>query len=178
MTPPHLYRGQIVGNKTLLKQSPEERRTHKGSVHSQKCVLSHLKKSHLKESCPTLLQPHGLQPTRLLCPGDSPGKSTGVGCHALLQDIFPTQGSNPRLLCLLHWQAGSLPLMPPGKPLPKDTNHYIYQPEDAGLQKQTSLTLQEQASFYTTVLLELPFLQSIFLNTSCTLCICQVLAMK
>ena len=41
------------------------------------------------------LQPHGLQPTRLLCPWDSPGKNTGVGCHFLLQGIFPTQGSNP-----------------------------------------------------------------------------------
>ena len=34
----------------------------------------------------------------------------------LLQGTFPTQGSNPHLLCLLHWQAGSLPLAPPGKP--------------------------------------------------------------
>ena len=33
-----------------------------------------------------------------------------------LQGIFPTQGFNPHLLCLLHWQAGSLPLAPPGKP--------------------------------------------------------------
>ena len=40
----------------------------------------------------------------------------GVGCHAHLQGIFPTQGSNSRLLCLLHWQAGSLALVPPGKP--------------------------------------------------------------
>ena len=39
---------------------------------------------------------------------DSPGKNTGVGCHALLQGIFPTQGSNLHLLGLLHWQAGSL----------------------------------------------------------------------
>jgi len=31
-------------------------------------------------------------------------------CHFLRQGIFPTQGSNPRLLCLLHWQADSLPL--------------------------------------------------------------------
>ena len=46
----------------------------------------------------------------------SPGKNTGVGCHALLQGIFWTQGSNPHLLCLLHWEAGSLPLAPPGKP--------------------------------------------------------------
>ena len=39
-----------------------------------------------------------------------------VGCHFLLQGIFPTQGSDPQLLCLLHWQEGSLPLAPPGKP--------------------------------------------------------------
>ena len=53
------------------------------------------------------LGPHGLQPTRLLCPWDSPGKSTGVGCHVLLQGIFPTQGSNLHLLRLLYWQADS-----------------------------------------------------------------------
>ena len=41
--------------------------------------------------------PHGLQPTKLLRPWDSPGKNTGVGCHALLQGIFSTQGSNPSL---------------------------------------------------------------------------------
>ena len=49
-------------------------------------------------------------------PGDSPGKNTGVGCQFLLQGIFLTQGSNPHLLHLLHWQAGSLPLALPGKP--------------------------------------------------------------
>ena len=37
-----------------------------------------------------------------------------VGCRALLQGIFPTQVGDPGLLCLLHWQAGSLPLTPPG----------------------------------------------------------------
>ena len=47
--------------------------------------------------------------------GDSLDKKTGVGCRALLQGIFPTQGSNPHLLRILHWQAGSLPLAPPGK---------------------------------------------------------------
>ena len=35
-------------------------------------------------------------------PWDSPGKSTGVGCHALLQGIFPTEGSNSLLLPFLH----------------------------------------------------------------------------
>ena len=44
------------------------------------------------------LQPCGPWPTRLLCPWDSPGKSTGVGCHCLLQGILPTQESNPGLL--------------------------------------------------------------------------------
>ena len=53
-------------------------------------VLSH---SVLSDS----LWPRRLQPTRLLCPWDSPGKNPGVGRHALLQGIFPTQGSNSGL---------------------------------------------------------------------------------
>ena len=53
------------------------------------------------------LRPRGLQPTRLLCPWDSPGKNTAVGRHFLLQGVFLTQGSNLRLL---HWLAGPLPL--------------------------------------------------------------------
>ena len=62
------------------------------------------------------LRPHELYPTRLLCPRDSPGKNTQVGCYTLLLGIFLTQGPNPCLLCLLHWQVGSLRLVPPGKP--------------------------------------------------------------
>ena len=62
------------------------------------------------------LQHCGPQPTRLLCPWDSPGKNTGVSCHACLQGIFPTQGSILHPLHLLRWQASSLPLVPPGKP--------------------------------------------------------------
>ena len=56
------------------------------------------------QSCPTLW-PHGPKPTRLLCPWDSPGKNTGVVCHALLQGIFPTQRSNPCLYvsCIVRW---------------------------------------------------------------------------
>ena len=38
-----------------------------------------------------------------------------MSCHAILQGIFPTQGSNACILCFLHWQAGSLPLVPPRK---------------------------------------------------------------
>ena len=39
------------------------------------------------------LQPHGLYPARLLCPCNSPGQNTGVGCYFLLQGIFLIQGS-------------------------------------------------------------------------------------
>ena len=45
-----------------------------------------------------------------------PGKNTGVGCHAFLQGIFLTKGSTRHLLCLLHWQVGSLSLVQLGKP--------------------------------------------------------------
>ena len=62
------------------------------------------------------LQPHGLQPTRLFCLWNSSDNNTGMGCYALLQGIFLTQGLNLHFLCLLHWQMGSLPLVPPGKP--------------------------------------------------------------
>ena len=42
----------------------------------------------LLQLCLTLCDPVGLQPTRLLCPWDSPGKNTGVGCHSLFQGLF------------------------------------------------------------------------------------------
>ena len=61
--------------------------------------------------CPTLRDPMDHSPQAPLSM-DSPGKNTRVSCHVLLQEIFPTWGSNWHLLHLLHWQAGSLPLMP------------------------------------------------------------------
>ena len=62
------------------------------------------------------LWPYGSSPARLLCPWDSPGKNTGMGCCALLQGTFLTQKSNLYLLCLLHWQVSSLPLALPFAP--------------------------------------------------------------
>ena len=59
------------------------------------CVLGHL-------------WPFGLQPTRLLCPWDCPGKNTGVGCHFPLQGIFQTQGSKRHPLLgrwIIHYWA-------------------------------------------------------------------------
>ena len=48
-------------------------------------------------------------------PWNFPNKNTGMGCHFLLQGIFPTQGLNPHLFCLLHWQADSLATLMLGK---------------------------------------------------------------
>ena len=70
----------------------------------------------LLQSCLNLCDPMDCSPPGSSVHGHSPGKNTGVGCHALLHGIFPTQGSNPHLLCLLHWQVGSLSLAPSGKP--------------------------------------------------------------
>ena len=65
------------------------------------------------QSCPALCDPVDYNPPGSSVYGDSPGTNTEVGCHFLLQGIFPTQGSNPHLL---QWQAGSLLLVPSGKP--------------------------------------------------------------
>ena len=54
--------------------------------------------SEVAQSCPTLCDPMDCSLTRSLRPWDFPGKNTGVGCHFLLQEIFPTQGLNPGLL--------------------------------------------------------------------------------
>ena len=83
------------------------------SIMSMCCVVCYAR------LCPTLCSPHGLQPSRLLGPWGSLGKNARVGCHFLLQGMFPTQGLN---LCLLHWQVESLPLLPPGKPQNTHTN--------------------------------------------------------
>ena len=69
------------------------------------CVYIHIYMAHAWSS--NSLWPHTLWPSRLLCPGDLRGKKTGVGCHSLLQGIFPTQGLNSGLLhcrqILYHW---------------------------------------------------------------------------
>ena len=61
-----------------------------GALCAEVCV-----RAQLLQSCPDSVQVHGLQPARLLCPWDSPGKNNGVGSHALLQRIF-NPGTEPR----------------------------------------------------------------------------------
>ena len=64
------------------------------------------------QSYPTLSDPMNCSPPVSPVCEDSLGKNTGVGCLVFLQGISLTQGSNPCLLCLLHWQASSFPRVP------------------------------------------------------------------
>ena len=68
------------------------------------------------------LRPLRLQPTRLLCPWDFPGNSTGVDCHFLLQGIFPTQGSNPGLP---HCRQTLYRLSHQGSPMPGNAHSKV-----------------------------------------------------
>ena len=70
------------------------------------CVYS------VTQLCSTLCDPMECSPPDS-CPWDSPGKNTEVGCHDLLQGIFPAQGLNQHHL---HWQVDSLPLCHLGNP--------------------------------------------------------------
>ena len=98
------------GHKELDTTEPVSTAQHSTVVYINiLCVLCVL----VAQSCPTL-KPRGLQPTGLLCPWDFPGKNTRVGCHFLLQGIFPTQVLNLGSPAL---QADSLLSEPPGKSL-------------------------------------------------------------
>ena len=66
-------------------------------IHMCACAMS-------LQSCLTLCNPMYSSPPGSSVHRDSPGKNTGVGCQALLQGIFPIQGSNPYLLRLLHFR--------------------------------------------------------------------------
>ena len=78
---------------TLQKEGLWARKVLKLSL--QICVQSLL--CLVTQSCPTLCDPTICNTPGSSVHGDSPGKNTGVGCHALFQGIFPTQGLNPGL---------------------------------------------------------------------------------
>ena len=59
-----------------------------------------------------------------------------MGCQVFLQGIFLTQGSNPRLFCLLHWQVDSLPLALPRKPLLNSEHKHTSAPPQARIQRR------------------------------------------
>ena len=74
--------------------------------------------SEVAQSCPTPSDPMDYSPPGSSVHGDFPGKNTGVGCQALLQGMFPTQGSNPSPTL----QADPLPSKPAGKAMTKQDN--------------------------------------------------------
>ena len=103
------------------------------------CVYTHLHTKSL-QSCPTLLfvTLWTVAHQAPLSVGFSRQEYwSGLLAQALLQGIFPTQGLNPHLLCLLHWQGDSLPLVPAGKPNIDNIPHH----EKFGL--GTSLVVQQ-----------------------------------
>ena len=71
------------------------------------CPPPHKVRHKSPQPCPTLCDAMDCSLAGSSIHGDSRGKNTGVGYHALLQGSLPTQGWNPHLLCFLHWQAGS-----------------------------------------------------------------------
>ena len=72
---------------------------------------------HLLQSCPIVCDPMDCGPSGSSVHLILQARNTGMDCHFLLQGIFLIQGLNLCLLCLLHWQVDSLPLVPPGKQL-------------------------------------------------------------
>ena len=104
--------------------------------------------------------------------GSLPGSSVhgilqvriGVRCHFLFQGIFLTQGSNPRVSRLLHWQAGSLPLVPPGK---LGTQHFLPSVDAESNLKEKSVISpgRYHLTFYWSVQYEVPKLGFFPLNS-------------
>ena len=82
------------------------------AVYCHPAYLTYMQSMYVRlvaQSCPTLCHPMDCSTLGSSVHADSPGKNTGVGCHAFLQGIFPTQGSNPGLshcrqilYCLSH----------------------------------------------------------------------------
>ena len=121
-----------------LTAEPEVNMNGKGScVHAQSL-----------QSCLTLCNPMECSPPGSSVHEDSPGKNTAVGFCALLKRIFLTQGLNLCLLCLLHWQAGSLPLVPPGEPCHLYILAKYLKNMETYLQTKTCAYCSQQLCFY------------------------------
>ena len=109
----------LTGHPTL--KSINSSQNHGLSQKIKAACFAHFLLCLLAQLCLTLLQPRELQPVRLLCPPNSSGKNTGVGCHSFLQGIFPSQGSN---CSLLHCKQILYPLSHQGSPCPPLRSHF------------------------------------------------------
>ena len=94
------------------KKQESSRKTYISALSTMQKPLTLWKWKWSRSVVSDFLRPHGLLPTRLLGPWNFPGKNTGVGCHFLLQGIFPAEGSNlslPRcrqtLYCLSYQES-------------------------------------------------------------------------
>ena len=120
------------------------------------CILSNLVVSHF-------LWPHGLYPTRLLCPWYFPCKNIEVDFHFLLQSIFPTHGLNP---CLLHWQENSLPLSHLGIHTPSLVPKFLFCHNLSGMAEQGVLILRFiQSSLVAQTIKNSPAIQKTWVRT-------------
>ena len=114
---------QITTSVGSQKQQENSRKIYVCSIDYTKtfdCVHACMHAKSLR-SCPTLCSPMDCSLPDSSVHGNSPDKNIAVSCHAFLQGNFPAQEWNPHLLCLLHWQVGSLPLALPGSPF-----DYVY----------------------------------------------------
>ena len=94
-------------DRRLPSEPPGKSSTHiLHSVYTDACLLNRFRHVGLSATLGTVA-------ARLLCPWGFSRQEYWSEFHALLQGIFSTLAWNPDLLCLLHWQAGSLPLAPP-----------------------------------------------------------------
>ena len=90
--------------------------------HASTSFSDTVKEVKVIQSCQTLCDPMDCSLPGFSVHGDSLGKNTGVGCHALFQGIFPPQGSNPGLL---HCRQILYHLSHQGSPLATQTGLFI-----------------------------------------------------
>ena len=105
-------------------------------------ALLHQESENVSQLCLTLCNPiHGLQLARILCPWNSPGENTAVGCRSLLQGTFLTQGWNP---CLPHGRQILYHLSHQGSPFQEVLPHEI----KTFLDKDQSLSLRYPSLYH------------------------------
>ena len=85
-----VHHGELrMGDERIVTESQEISMKHRPVLPAVLCLVT--------LSCPILCNPIDCSLPGSSVHGDSPGKKTGVGCHTLLQGVFPTQGLNPGL---------------------------------------------------------------------------------
>ena len=109
----NLYAGQEATVRTVHEQLTGSKlgKEYIQALYCHPAYLTYMQSQSVKvlvaQLYPTLFDP-------MVCPWNSPGKNTGMGCHSLFQGIFPTQGLN---LCLLHCRQFFYHLSYPGSPI-------------------------------------------------------------